>query len=421
MGNHTVSMKPLNELLSSSSKLFHGLVSSDLNPRDHQNFSSCWRISRDEISEALKSVGDSGATSIYLKLIRSIIDAYIEKSTTLIDRIFHSWKSVFISRLWFLWIDIMGKKRLDKLAIELTKNFDERPQLPAKEIQQYFLTLQAVYSIELNAHCLVYLVLLVLEGKLPEETLSIERFNSQSAEAIFRSARSFSSSCSSGVNFTVLQFLNNIDKLSLFQKIKSRQEQLSSPFLQFPIHHKIKSGISSSNPAPSNSLPTHEMIERIIYRAFETATEYFEQLGVMDYLRNKNVYNIDDVNDHIRTLFNRKKILDGFSLDTDNDDSSGEYIDSTDSIIGAATSGENSDEEENNSVLRFHDDPDSLQPTFRGMRICDNVPPHLLQSYFKVRINGRYKFIHKSSACWILTENRQKLSSDRTRRVTQTK
>lgn len=225
MGNHTVSMKPLNELLSSSSKLFHGLVSSDLNPRDHQNFSSCWRISRDEISEALKSVGDSGATSIYLKLIRSIIDAYIEKSTTLIDRIFHSWKSVFISRLWFLWIDIMGKKRLDKLAIELTKNFDERPQLPAKEIQQYFLTLQAVYSIELNAHCLVYLVLLVLEGKLPEETLSIERFNSQSAEAIFRTARSFSSSCSSGVNFTVLQFLNNIDKLSLFQKIKSRQEQ----------------------------------------------------------------------------------------------------------------------------------------------------------------------------------------------------
>ena len=119
----------------------------------------------------------------------------------------------------------MGNKKLDKLAIALTKNFDERPQLPTKEIQQYFRTLQAVYSIELNAHCLVYLVLLVLEEKLPEETLSIERFNCQSAEAIFRTARSFSSSCSSGVNFTVLQFLNNIDKLSLFQKIKSRQEQ----------------------------------------------------------------------------------------------------------------------------------------------------------------------------------------------------
>ncbi len=79
------------------------------------------------------------------------------------------------------------------------------------------------------------------------------------------------------------------------------------------------------------------------------------------------------------------------------------------------------DEDERFSILRFHEDPDSLQPTFRGMRLSENVPSHLTQSYFKIHINGQDKYIHKSSACWALTDNNQKLSADRTKRVTQSK
>ena len=67
--------------------------------------------------------------------------------------------------------------------------------------------------------------------------LSIERFHSQSDEGIFRTTRSFSSSCSSEVNFKILQFLNNIDKLSLFQKIQCRHEQMFRPFWKFHAHH----------------------------------------------------------------------------------------------------------------------------------------------------------------------------------------
>jgi hypothetical protein len=218
MGNQRVSIDVLQRVLSSSSKLLHGLVSSDLNPRDHQNYSSCWRISRDEIFQVLEPIEDSTATTIYIRILRSVIDAYIEKSTGLLDRIFQAWISVFLSRLWTVWIHRMGKPRLDRLLIHLKERGDEFRNLSKTNILQYSLTPQAVHSIELNAHSLVYLVLLVIEGKLPKEVLAVDRFHSHSCEAIFRSARAFSSKTFSGVNFTVLQFMNLTDKLFFFKK-----------------------------------------------------------------------------------------------------------------------------------------------------------------------------------------------------------
>ena len=79
MGDQLVSLDILRQILTSSSKLFHGLVSSDLNPKDHQNYASCIRISRDEIFEALDTIDGSNATAIYIRLLRSIIDAYIDR------------------------------------------------------------------------------------------------------------------------------------------------------------------------------------------------------------------------------------------------------------------------------------------------------------------------------------------------------
>lgn len=177
---------------------------------------------------ALEKFETSEATLVYVKLLRSVIDVYIERSTGLLDRIFHAWTAVFISRLWLVWIDKMGKNKLDELLMVLTENTEDFDIPIKRNSQQYFLTQKAVYSIEINAHCLVYLVFLVIEGKLPQEVLGIDRFHSQSCESLFRAARAFSSGCSSGVNFTVLQFLNLIDELSILQNIKTEDEQATS-------------------------------------------------------------------------------------------------------------------------------------------------------------------------------------------------
>jgi hypothetical protein len=301
----------------------------------------------------------------------------------------------------------MGKKKLDNLLLKLTRHSNEYDHLPKNSAQQYFLTPQAIYSIELNAHCLIYLILLVIEGKLPEEVLCIDRFHSQSCEAIFRSARALSSHCSSGVNFTINQFLNLIEKLTLFQKIKNQHEQAISPILRFPVHHKNKYSHSSSGQMSRMKLPTRTEVEQTVVRAFNKATDYLEQVGVMEILSKNKLYDIVGLNDYARVLFDDKGILDNFSQEND------------DWEIYESEPDNESDDDDIISILRYQDDPDSLQLTFRTIRVCDNVPPHLLQSYFKVRINHKDKFIHKSTACWILTEQNRKLSADRTKRVTQ--
>ena len=235
------------------------------------------------------------------------------------------------------------------------------------------------------------------------------------------------------MNFTVLQFMNLVDKLSLFQKVKHRNEQTASPSMKFPLHHKNNPGRSSSynTSLPASSL-TKTLLEATITRAFEKASEYAEQVGIMTVLRKNKLSGITAINDYVRMLFDEKKILDNFSQDSedgdDNDDDtaniSDDGRDDHDDHQSSGSGSEVDDTSDNGevpSVLRGYGHPESIQPTFRGMRVFEDIPSHLSQSYFKVCINENDRFIHKSSACWVLTEKNQKLSSDRTQRVTQAK
>jgi uncharacterized protein YifN (PemK superfamily) len=54
------------------------------------------------------------------------------------------------------------------------------------------------------------------------------------------------------------------------------------------------------------------------------------------------------------------------------------------------------------------------------MRICDRIHPRLHDSYFKMKSNDQQKFMHKQSACWLLTHKVMQLSKDRLSRVIQT-
>ncbi|CAF2843639.1 unnamed protein product [Rotaria sp. Silwood2] len=106
IGNGKISVDVLFDLIKNQSKLIHGLVKTDVYPKDRQNFSSCAKISTDDVLSALNNASDSYATQVYLRLLRSIILAYIEQSTSIIDRIYHSWITVFICRLWWTWLQL---------------------------------------------------------------------------------------------------------------------------------------------------------------------------------------------------------------------------------------------------------------------------------------------------------------------------
>ena len=118
LGNEAISTLILNSLISTTSKLHHGLVRSDIEPRDKQNFLSCQKICTEDIHRILEmSSGEIPGTRgmcVYLQVMQSIIVAYYEKNTSLTDRTHFAWLSVFICRFWSAWLDTRSKDDLKK-------------------------------------------------------------------------------------------------------------------------------------------------------------------------------------------------------------------------------------------------------------------------------------------------------------------
>jgi hypothetical protein len=389
-------------------------VLSDLNPRDHQNFASCQKICCEEVLQGLKHVNDSNGTYIYLKILRSIIDAYYEKDTPFLRRIYLAWFAVFIVRIWLTWIQVTTKKELDDTLTTLTQHWDIPCRRSVTTKQQFFLTSPAVFSIELNAHTLTYLALLVIQQDLPKEVLNIDRFNFQTCESTFRAARSMSSPFSTIVNFTVSQFFDRATKLSALNSIKSSNAQQLAPTLRFPQHHKHARSSRASTASEIPSFSAGE-IENIVRRAFNDATNLLEGVGIVDCLRKKKLSSFSAVNSFVQSYFQRNSTHDMMSQYDEEDDWVDEALDAVE--IENADSGQ-FDEEEGIEEIHIAGS-DLAVPGFSRMRVYERIRSQLKNSDFKIRINGTIKYLHKQTACWLLSEQKQTLSSDRTVRVQQ--
>ena len=437
LGESLVSIDILRKLLSTTSKFSHGLVLSDLNPKDHQNFSSCQKICRDEILELLKHIERADSTRIYFSILRSVIHAYHEKSTSYLKRIYLAWYALFIVRIWLTWIENTRKEELDGTLNILTEDWDVPCPLSKTSKRQFFLTWPTIYSIELNAHTLVYLALLVIQGDLPKEALSIDRFNSQSCESTFRMARSMSGPFSNIVNFTVSQFFDRAEKISVLNSIKSENTQ-DTPTIRFPRHHKHARSSNAQATTEASSL-TILQIEITVRKAFNDASALLETVGIMNFLRKRHLSSLAAVNSFVRTHFDNNSMEDLLSQPSEKDLEDNfafrELIGDDESDAYDQLVEEDNQNDDDNEEHAVHNEPDldeeiedfntddfiAIQPTFKGMRVHDQIRPHLVNSYFKIRINGVRKYVHKQTACYILSEQKQTLSSDRTKRVTQTK
>ncbi|CAF5087145.1 unnamed protein product, partial [Rotaria magnacalcarata] len=74
------------------------------------------------------------------------------------------------------------------------------------------------------------------------------------------------------------------------------------------------------------------------------------------------------------------------------------------------------DEDEQNNT---QDLINTTKKDFSGVKVADKVEPHIEHTYFKVKLNHDTKCVHKQTACWLLTEEKSKLSNDRLLRVQQ--
>ena len=100
IGNQYISVNHLADLIENYTKIDHNLVKSDVFPRDRQNFSSCLKISSDDVLKLLNTPNTT-ATYIYLYLLKLVIQTYVSKNTNIWDRLYFGWIATFICRLWW--------------------------------------------------------------------------------------------------------------------------------------------------------------------------------------------------------------------------------------------------------------------------------------------------------------------------------
>ena len=61
----------------------------------------------------------------------------------------------------------------------------------------------------------------------------------------------------------------------------------------------------------------------------------------------------------------------------------------------------------------------SIRTDLSGIKLIHAIKPYLRKSCFEVQVNSETKYLHKQSACWLLTDNHSRLSNDRLSRVMQ--
>ena len=99
INNDHVDINHLLNLLENHPKLDHNLVRSDIFPHDKKNYSSCLKITSDDVLTLLKQMNNK-ATYIYLYLLKLIILVYIKLDIEILSRLYFSWVVAFAYRIW---------------------------------------------------------------------------------------------------------------------------------------------------------------------------------------------------------------------------------------------------------------------------------------------------------------------------------
>ncbi len=218
--------------------------------------------------------------------------AYVERSTTIIDRLYYAWCSVFIIRFWSAWLESTDYSELEERILNLF-SLDVDTSIPK---QNLFVTIPALFSIELNAHSLTYLAILVAEQTITEEALNVSLFNSQVCESTFRTARSMSGPFSSVVNFSVNEFLQRVEKLAVLQSIRCSSEYNKNNLI-FPKHHKQSQQTFSTPLTSTITTPiTENLLEEIAFSAYIQASQILSgcRFSILD--PNRKMITFDEVN-----------------------------------------------------------------------------------------------------------------------------
>lgn len=358
IGNRIASVAHLKILLNSVQKDVHGLVYSDICPDDRQNYASLEKIMHQRVRDALKiHVIGSEGLIEYIRICDEITSSLYEVNLPPSERIFRLWRSTFFLRACRLYI----KKSNDGLKI--TDNF---------------ISSNAYECIELNSKNLIVLIRKLRDEGL-SEYFSPSIFNSQACEETFRKLRSLGTANYMKTNFTLLEIMHLIARVELMNDIV--HFKLADFDICFP-RDPMKKATKNSIPLPSD----HE-IELIMERASNTALNDANQFGI--HLSAEDIENCKL--ESVRIEF-----------DSEGEDDQQDCDGHVDLRIASNC--------ETPSQIKFQNLKD-----YSDRKINENSP------FVKVSGSNGQMVARKSTVIWTASNSKVKLSSDRLRRVQQSK
>ncbi|XP_038119743.1 uncharacterized protein LOC119769938 [Culex quinquefasciatus] len=251
LGNYKVSRVHLEQLIDRIDKTVHGLSATDINESDKMKFQPAEKMAQQRVIDALHDeIPDSDATVLYLTMMKDIMEVFIKNSSRDVvsptEAVVKIWHVVFVLRAW--------------------RNYCVRKFNGLK----HTVTTNTYWCVELNAHSLVNYIALCREEDLQYLP---DLLQSQTCEGFFRTARSFTSTESTVVNFTMKGFET---KLNRIQAKTDVSHDKTHGFSFRRVDKKI------DQPKRNCTLPTTSEIRELIESARDQAYSELIRLGLDD-------------------------------------------------------------------------------------------------------------------------------------------
>ncbi|GAB0097926.1 hypothetical protein DMENIID0001_136110 [Sergentomyia squamirostris] len=375
LGSTVIDPKILQILVETVPKDQHFLNSSDLNSKDKMNFSSVEKLISSNVRNSLVKMNGISRLSIealclYLELMENSITPFISLSMEPKMRLYKLWKSIFILRTW--------------------RNF----VLRNKNLSCHnFITSNANLCIEINGHSLVNLMRHLREYEKPHEFLP-HLCSSQVCEGFFRNLRSMSTTNNTVVNFSFLEVTHRIRRIDLMEEIKNKVQPHG---YKIPTDSKtFRDDESTKKPLICTSLPSDAEINEIVLTAKTDAlSEMKKFIRKPDASMSVKKINYDFLAPDCHE-FNEEPEIDHFDVEDYFQNHLEEFCEE-----------DGSDEENQIEGLNIE----------VNLRDYKSAPVEKDSRFLNIRDKkGKEMVVRKSSLCWLLSNETNKVSNDRLRR-----
>ena len=260
MGKYLAGSHHLKILYETFSKDQHGIRQKDLDHKDRQSFDAVSHITHDSVLSLLTQLPDAKGTYQYLYILKSFMDAFLNKTLSPLERIKKVWYAIFFLRYWHRWF-------------HLQKGY---------VIKDNFITSNAYTGIELNGHAII-LFLIILRDQIPDgnDLFYPGLLGSQACEQTFRAARSMTSTFSTVINFSMHGLLQCLHRLQIQTQLESQMKETGICYPRVTARMK-KFGFSDSKVIDSTNLLdiSNDDIAAAIQNAKQEAIAAITELGM---------------------------------------------------------------------------------------------------------------------------------------------